>query len=212
MKKILCVSVHPDDETLGCGGTLLKHKANGDEIYCVHVTNGNERQESVIRLLRKLYGFKETYQLGLPEIKLTDIPLSEIIGKLSAVIQQVKPDYLYIPNRSDAHSDHRIVFEALTACTKSFRYPFIKKIMMCEVISETDFSPALPENIFIPNVFMDISDFIERKHEILNVFESELLTSPYTRSIDAILALSKYRGSQINVNYAEAFMLLKEVC
>ncbi|WP_314790904.1 PIG-L deacetylase family protein [Tannerella forsythia] len=212
MKKILCVSVHPDDETLGCGGTLLKHKATGDEIYCVHVTNGNERQESVIRLLRKLYGFKETYQLGLPEIKLTDIPLSEIIGKLSAVIQQVKPDYLYIPNRSDAHSDHRIVFEALTACTKSFRYPFIKKIMMCEVISETDFSPALPENIFIPNVFMDISDFIERKYEILNVFESELLTSPYTRSIDAILALSKYRGSQINVNYAEAFMLLKEVC
>ena len=212
MKKILCVSVHPDDETLGCGGTLLKHKATGDEIYCVHVTNGNERQESVIRLLRKLYGFKETYQLGLPEIKLTDIPLSEIIGKLSAVIQQVKPDYLYIPNRSDAHSDHRIVFEALTACTKSFRYPFIKKIMMCEVISETDFSPALPENIFIPNVFMDISDFIERKYELLNVFESELLTSPYTRSIDAILALSKYRGSQINVNYAEAFMLLKEVC
>ena len=212
MKKILCVSVHPDDETLGCGGTLLKHKAKGDEIYCVHVTNGNEKQKSVICLLRELYEFKETYQLGLPEIKLTDIPLSEIISKLSAVIQQVKPDYLYIPNRSDAHSDHRIVFEALTACTKSFRYPFIKKIMMCEVISETDFSPALPENIFIPNVFMDISDFIERKHEILNVFESELLTSPYTRSIDAILALSKYRGSQINVNYAEAFMLLKEVC
>lgn len=212
MKKILCVSVHPDDETLGCGGTLLKHKANGDEIYCVHVTNGNEKQKGVICLLRELYEFKETYQLGLPEIKLTDIPLSEIISKLSAVIQQVKPDYLYIPNRSDAHSDHRIVFEALTACTKSFRYPFIKKIMMCEVISETDFSPALPENIFIPNVFMDISDFIERKHEILNVFESELLTSPYTRSIDAILALSKYRGSQINVNYAEAFMLLKEVC
>lgn len=212
MKKILCVSVHPDDETLGCGGTLLKHKANGDEIYCVHVTNGNEKQESIICLLRELYGFKKTYQLGLPEIKLTDIPLSEIISKLSAVIQQVKPDYLYIPNRSDAHSDHRIVFEALTACTKSFRYPFIKKIMMCEVISETDFSPALPENIFIPNVFMDISDFIERKHEILNIFESELLTSPYTRSIDAILTLSKYRGSQINVNYAEAFMLLKEIC
>ena len=127
MKKILCVSVHPDDETLGCGGTLLKHKANGDEIYCVHVTNGNEKQKSVICLLRELYEFKETYQLGLPEIKLTDIPLSEIISKLSAVIQQVKPDYLYIPNRSDAHSDHRIVFEALTACTKSFRYPFIKK-------------------------------------------------------------------------------------
>ena len=212
MKKILCISVHPDDETLGCGGTLLKHKANGDEIYCVHVTNGNEKQESIICLLRELYGFKKTYQLGLPEIKLTDISLSEIIGRLSAVIQQVKPDYLYIPNRSDAHSDHRIVFEALTACTKSFRYPFVKKIMMCEVISETDFSPALPENIFIPNVFMDISDFIERKCEILNVFESELLISPYTRSIDAILALSKYRGSQINVNYAEAFMLLKEIC
>ena len=212
MKKILCIAVHPDDETLGCGGTLLKHKANGDEIYCVHVTNGNEKQESIICLLRELYGFKKIYQLGLPEIKLTDIPLSEIISKLSAIIQQVKPDYLYIPNTSDAHSDHRIVFEALTACTKSFRCPYIKKIMMCEVISETDFSPALPENVFIPNVFVNISDFIGRKHEILNVFESELLSSPYTRSIEAILALSKYRGSQINANYAEAFMLLKEIC
>jgi N-acetylglucosaminylphosphatidylinositol deacetylase superfamily len=212
MRRILCVSVHPDDETLGCGGTLLKHKANGDVIYCVHVTNGNEKQESVICSLKELYGFKDTYQLGLPEIELTDISLSEIIAKLSVVIRQVKPDYLYIPNRSDAHSDHRIVFEALTACTKSFRYPFVKKIMMCEVISETDFSPALPENIFIPNVFVDVSDFIERKCEILSAFRSELLASPYTRSIDAIWALSKYRGSQINVNHAEAFMLLKEIC
>lgn len=212
MKRILCVSVHPDDETLGCGGTLLKHKANGDEIYCVHVTNGNEKQKSVICLLRESYGFEEMYQLGLPEIKLNDIPLSEIISKLSAVIRRVKPDYLYIPNRSDAHSDHRIVFEALTACTKSFRYPFIKKIMICEVISETDFSPALPENIFIPNIFVDISNFTERKCEILSLFKSELLASPYTRSVDAILALSKYRGSQINVSYAEAFMLLKEIC
>ena len=212
MRKILCVSVHPDDETLGCGGTLLKHKANGDEIYCVHVTKGNEKQESVIFLLRELYGFKNIYQLGLPEMRLTDIPLLEIISQLSAVIQQVKPDYLYIPNRSDAHSDHRIVFEALTACTKSFRYPFIKKIMMCEVVSETDFSPALPENIFIPNIFMDISHFVEQKCKILNNFKSELLPNPYTRSIEAILALSKYRGSQINVSYAEAFMLLKEIC
>ncbi len=212
MSKILCVSVHPDDETLGCGGTLLKHKANGDATYCVHVTNGNKKQTSIVSSLKELYNFEKTYQLDLPETKLTDISLSEIIGKLSTVISEIKPNYIYIPNRSDAHSDHRVVFEALIACTKSFRYPFIKKTMMCEVISETDFSPALPENIFIPNVFVDISDFIDQKLTILKLFESELFLSPYTRSIEAICSLSKYRGSQINVNYAEAFMLLKEIC
>jgi LmbE family N-acetylglucosaminyl deacetylase len=211
MKNVLVISVHPDDETLGCGGALLKHKAQGDELYCIHVTDGNERQVAIIPNIKSLFGFSESIRLGLQEIILADIPLTEIIEKLSEAITNIKPNYIYIPNRSDAHSDHRRVFEALIACTKQFRYPFIEKILMYEVISETDFAPALPENVFIPNIFVDISEFIEKKNQAIKLFESELLQAPYTRSLNAIDALSRYRGSQINAKYAEAFMLIKEI-
>jgi LmbE family N-acetylglucosaminyl deacetylase len=211
MKKILVVSVHPDDETLGCGGTLFKHKSIGDEIYCIHVTNGNKKQEKVIQKIDAMYEFKESICLGFEEISLESISLSDIIEKLSSAIANIKPNYLYIPNRSDAHSDHRRVFEALTACTKSFRYPFIEKILMCEVISETDFSPALNENAFVPNVFVDITKHFDEKTAVIKLFDSELLPAPFTRSLSAIEALSRYRGSQINVGYAEAFMLIKEI-
>jgi LmbE family N-acetylglucosaminyl deacetylase len=211
MKKVLVVSVHPDDETLGCGGTLFKHKAQGDDIYCVFVTDGNEKQKSLISKLDSIYKFKDCIRLLFEEIILSDTNLSKIIQKLSCAINTIKPNCLYIPNRSDAHSDHRRVFEALIACLKTFRYPFIERVLMCEIISETDFSPALPENIFIPNVFVDISDFFEKKMQAIHIFESELLCEPYTRSLGAIDALGKYRGSQINAKYAEAFMLIKEI-
>lgn len=82
---------------------------------------------------------------------------------------------------------------------------------MIEVISETDFAPALPENIFIPNVFVDVSHFMDRKLEILGIFSSELLEEPFTRSIGTMKAYNRYRGSQINCQYAECFMLIKEV-
>jgi LmbE family N-acetylglucosaminyl deacetylase len=210
-KKVLAISTHPDDETLGCGGTLFKHKSKDDEIFCVYVTNGNEKQKSIIPQLNVLYDFKQTIQLELEEIHLTEIPLIKIIQKISSAINLIKPNIIYIPNRSDVHSDHRRVFEALTACTKSFRYPFIERVLLCEVISETDFTPALAENVFIPNVFVDISNFIEQKKKAIQIFESELLSAPFTRSLNAIDALCRYRGSQINSAYAEAFMLTKEI-
>ncbi len=210
-KKVLVVSVHPDDETLGCGGTLLKHKHDGDSIYCMFVTNGNSFQNNAIKKLNKMFGFDRIFQLDLPEIILDDISLSEIIPKMSKVINNVKPDIIFLPNRSDPHSDHRRVFEASIAATKIFRYPFLKKVLMMEVISETDFAPALPENAFIPNVFVDISQFFLKKLEIMNIFESELLDAPFTRSLSTLKAYNRYRGSQINVEYAEVFMLIKEI-
>jgi N-acetylglucosamine malate deacetylase 1 len=209
--KVLTISVHPDDETLGCGGSILKHKLNGDEVYCIYITNGNEFQAKAIQTINKMFNFDKSYQLGFPETTLDDISLNDIIPKLTTVINEIKPEVVYMPNRSDVHSDHRRTFEALMAVTKTFRYPYITKILMCEVISESDFAPALAENAFQPNVFVDISDFMAKKLEIMNVFESELLESPNTRSIDSITAYNRYRGSQINCMYAEAFMLLKEI-
>lgn len=211
MKKVVVISVHPDDETLGCGGTLLKHKQNGDSVNCIFVTAGNEQQQVMIDKLSAFYQFESVYSLNLPEISLADLPLGDIIAPLSRAINSIEPEVLYIPNRSDAHSDHRAVFEALIACTKSFRHPFIKRILMCEVISETDFAPALQSEAFIPTVFVDISEVAEQKKEALKIFETELMEAPYTRSYRAIEALEIYRGSQINAHKAESFMLLKAI-
>lgn len=209
--KVLIVAVHPDDETIGCGGTIFHHKEKGDEVSCLFITEGNEFQKQTIGPLKDFYGFDHVYSLDLPEIILDDRSLSEIIPLISKVFKDSGANIIYLPNRSDPHSDHRRTFEACMACIKSFRYPAIRKVMMLEVISETDFAPALPENIFVPHVFVNITKYMDKKIEALNIFESELFEAPYTRSVDTMTAYNRYRGSQINAMYAECFMLLKEI-
>ncbi len=208
---VLIIAVHPDDETIGCGGTIFHHKEKGDVVNCLFITEGNEIQKKTISKLKDFYQFDNTYSLGLPEIILDDISLSEIIPLISKVFKESNANIIYLPNRSDPHSDHRKTFDACQACIKSFRYPSVKKVMMIDVISETDFAPALPENIFIPHVFVDISNYMDKKIHALNFFKSELFEAPFTRSIDTMKAYNRYRGSQINVMYAESFMLLKEI-
>lgn len=212
MKRVLVIAVHPDDETLGCGGTILKHKREGDVVGCMFVTSGNDHQKKLINEVVNKYSFDFAKCLNKEEIILDDLSLTELIPAFSNIINEFKPSVLYVPNRSDSHSDHKKVWTAITACIKSFRYPFIKRVLMCEVISETDVGPSLAENSFVPNVFVDITKYRDKKMEILNLYESELLEDPHTRSISAVEALQRYRGSQVSVQYAEAFMLIKEIC
>ena len=107
MKKIMIIAVHPDDETLGCGGTLLKHIDKGDRVSCVFVTCGNERQNLIVGRVVKAYGFESVHYLKIPELSLTDNSLNDIIPSLAAIIREYEPEVLYIPNHSDVHSDHR---------------------------------------------------------------------------------------------------------
>jgi LmbE family N-acetylglucosaminyl deacetylase len=95
-----------------------------------------------------------------------------MIPKISSLFQEVQPEVIYTLNRSDAHSDHRYLSDAIMVCTKSFRYPFIKKVLMYECISETEFAPALHEKIFIPNYFVDITPFFAKKIEIIEKVKS----------------------------------------
>ena len=219
MKKVIVIAAHPDDEVLGCGGTLLKHIKNGDEVYWLIVTGVSvsqgfteERVKSrqiEIEEVAKRLSIKKTYQLNYPTMSLTDESLIKIIPEISVIFSKVEPNVVYTLNRSDAHSDHRIVFHAINACTKSFRYPFIKKVLMYECISETEFGPALAENAFIPNYYVDITDFVDEKDEIIKIYESEIGEHPFPRSIRNIRALSTFRGATAGVEYAEAFQLLK---
>ena len=130
---------------------------------------------------------------------------------LGALFNEIKPDTVYIPNRSDVHSDHRIVFNSAWSCCKTFRYPFIRRVLMYETLSETDSMPPFPESAFLPNSFVNISDFLEKKLEIMRQYKNEIHKHPFPRSEQNIRALATLRGATAGVPYAEAFMLLKEV-
>ena len=221
MNKVLVVAVHPDDETLGCGGTLLKHKDNGDEIHWLIATDIREsegydnqtvktREDEIIKVER-LFDFNSVNRLGLPTTKIDEYSMGELISKISSVFNKVKPNIIYLPFKGDVHSDHKYIFDAAYSCSKSFRYPFNKKIYMMEVLSETEFSVSTKEDSFIPNVFVDISNYMDRKIETMKIYESEMDIHPFPRSERNIRALATYRGATSNCNYAESFMLLKEI-
>lgn len=219
-KKVLFVAVHPDDETLGCGGTILKHKAQGDEISWLIITSWNEgnalhknqaemdKRKREIEQVSKMYAFDHVINLGLPVIELYSVDILALIQNIEKAIDTIKPDTIYLMFKNDVHSDHRIAFDACFSCTKSFRKPWIKSIYMCETISETDFAPALSSDSFIPNVYVDITDFFAKKLEILKVYDTELMRPEYSRSLSSVEALARYRGSRAGVMYAESFMLL----
>ena len=183
--QIIFISVHPDDETLGCGGTILKHLENGDKLFWLIITNnlnepeiwGEENvklRQKEIKAVSELYNFEKVFNLNYSTTKLDLLPLGELTQAISKVIKEIKPEILYTHNRSDIHSDHRVSFNAVMSAVKSFNNPFIRKVLMYETVSETEFSPALQENAFIPNFFVDISKYIDKKIEIMKIYESEL--------------------------------------
>lgn len=218
-KRVVIVTPHPDDETLGCGGTILKHIAAGNEVYWLIVTkmdegyfprNRIEKRESEIAQVEFRYGFKKTIQLPYNAAKLDEVPSSELVSIIGNVFKEVEPNIVYVPYRNDIHSDHKVVYDATMSCTKWFRYPSIERVLVYETLSETDFIMNTDANGFKPNVFVSISEFIEKKIEIMNIYESEVAPHPFPRSEEAIRALATLRGAAAGVLAAEAFMLVKE--
>lgn len=220
MKKVLVLAVHPDDETLGCGGTILRHKAQGDRVYWLIATDMKKdgfrkdrilAREKEIRLVSNVYGFDGVYRLGLETSRIDRLPKKELIEMIAGVVNKVKPGIVYLPFQHDIHSDHRVFFEAAYSCTKTFRYPFVRKILMMETISETEFALSLKGYTFIPNYFVDIGRFLPKKIEIMKIYKSELKRHPFPRSLRNIKAFAALRGAMAGCKYAESFMVLKEV-
>ena len=215
--KVLVVAVHPDDETLGCGGTLLKHKENGDEVHwliCTTIDKSHsyyDKREKEINEVSDAYNFNSVHNLRLKTMQVDEYSMSKLIESISKVINEVKPNIIYLPFKGDVHSDHRKIFEASYSCTKSFRYPFIKKICMMETLSETEFAPSTKEDSFIPNLFVDISKYADKKIDIMTTFKSELGEHPFPRSEKSLRALATFRGATSGCEYAESFVILKEI-
>lgn len=221
MNKVLCVAPHPDDETLGCGGTLLRHLAEGDEVYWLIMTDLLEKEgftsekiterKKEIHKVAELYKFSGYHQLPLPTATLDIMARKDLISLVSEYINLVEPNIIYAPFKHDAHSDHASVFNAISPCTKTFRYPFVKKFRIYETLSETEFNVDPNETGFKPNLWVDISDFLEKKIEIMKIYSSEIHDHPFPRSVENIIALSRLRGATVSVRAAESFIVTKDI-
>lgn len=215
--KHLVIATHPDDETLGCGGTILRANECGDSIHwCIMTrTSSNDSkarltQEHTVRNVCSAYGFATLHWLDFQSTTLDALPQTELISAISSVVQEIKPDILYLPFWADAHSDHRHAFCAGWSNSKVFRYPYIRRVLCMEVLSETNFSPE--HQHFLPNFYSKISSaHFKRKLEILALYKEEMGEHPFPRSLRSIEALGVLRGSEAGCEYAESFMLLKEI-
>ena len=215
---ILVVSPHPDDETLGAGGTLIKMKKLGHKVYWLNITDMvgekwdtevTKKRQKQIDTVKDLYGFDGFFNLRLPPTQLSSLEEGEIISKIKEIIAIVKPEWLIIPGQYDAHSDHRTVYNCCMACTKAFRSPFIKRITTMEIISETDY--GFQKELFEPNLFIDISDELEDKIRIMKEYVTEIGSVPFPRSLENIRALATFRGGSCNCRFAEAFCIVKQM-
>jgi len=217
--RILAIAPHPDDETLGCGGALFRHKAEGDDIYWLIITGISQEggwQEKVVKkrdneidAVAEKYEFSDVFNLRLPTTKIDTLPISDLIGEISNVYKKVEPDIIYMPFAYDVHTDHQIIAKALQSTLKWFRYPHIKKVYMYETLSETEFN-FVENRIFSPNVFVNISQYIDNKIETMKIYDGEMGDFPFPRSDKAIRSLAALRGSQSGFESAEAFELVYE--
>lgn len=214
--KILVVAPHPDDEVLGCGGIMKKYSKRGDEVYLCVVTQGYspDWSEEFLRNLRegldqanRILGTKEKFFLGFPTAKLDMIPQKELNDALFRLVETVQPDVIYAPSMSDLSRDHRCIFESLLVAVRPKPGMHTPQVLCYEVLSETDW--GTPLHNFVPNVYEDITNEFGDKIEAMKAYKSELKDFPHPRSVEAIEALAKKRGSEVGTYAAEAFVLIR---
>lgn len=217
--KIVVVSPHPDDETLGAGGFILKQKMLKNEVHWINMTDVEkgynwdaefiDKRKQQIERICQFYKFDSAYNLKFLPSTLEDISKGELIDAFSKCIRQIEPDWIVLPNPNDAHTDHLITYEVGMTCAKTFRYPYIKRIMTMEILSETDFSKS--GEAFSPNYFIDITDVLEEKLSAMKIYDTELGDAPFPRNLEAVKALALLRGGTAGCKYAESFNMIKQI-
>ena len=213
---ILLIAPHPDDEILGAGGTLLLHQQMGDKIHVVYVTERKVPDWNATdvelhckcrdRVLDSL-GLSSYISLGFPDSRLDTIPQRELNDALSVAIKNIKPTIVYIPHRGDLNLDHRLVFQSALVATRTKVFP-VRKILSYEVLSSTEKGRKVC--CFDPNVFIDITSTIDRKLNLLEMYEGEMNNCDPDRTSENIRTLARFRGIEGGFDYAEAFCLIRE--
>ena len=221
--RTVVLAPHPDDETLGCGASLLRLKEEtSHELAWVLMTRMTEeagfnvrdiaqRKEEIERVT-ELFQFDQCVQLPFVAATLDAEPLQKLVQVLAGVFDELRPETLLVPFPLDAHSDHGRCFRVASACSKWFRRKYLHRIMCYETLSETGFNLDPMASAFSPNCYIKVPDaLIDRKIEIMRTYKSEMSDFPFPRSDEAIRSLARIRGSECGVASAEAFMLIREV-
>ena len=227
MYTILVVAAHPDDEVLGCGGTIARHAEAGDPVQVLIVAEGaTSRQQTRDRAeasdeLTSLFesaqkagailGAQGVELLHLPDNRLDSLDRLDLIKQIEARIDRHQPDVVYVHHAGDVNVDHRRLHEAVvTGCRPTPGQP-VRRLLSYEVASSTEWQPPGSAPGFQPNWFVDISAQWPRKREALLAYASEMRSWPHARSIEALEHLARWRGAQVGVEAAEAFCLLRQL-
>lgn len=223
-KTILVIAAHPDDEVLGCGGTIAKHVKNGDKVHCLILASGiasrNISETQKISGLKKIkinakmaHKILRTNSLemeNLPDNAMDSIKLLDIIKIIEKYISKYKPEVIYTHNGSDLNIDHRITSQAVVTASRPLN-TFVKTILFFEVLSSTEWQYGTEFQKFNPNWFVDIGMTLDKKIEALRSYKSEIRKWPHSRSIRGVQALANFRGCSVGIEAAEAFSLGRNV-
>jgi len=221
MKTVLIVAAHADDEALGCGGTIARHVAEGDIVYAVFVADGVSsraqadqedlaNRNAAAEHAREILGIHENFYLGLPDNRLDSLPLIEVVQRLEPIIRNLQPSIIYTHHHGDLNVDHRITHQAVLTACRPMPGSHVQAIYAFEVMSSTEWA-TVTANPFLPNYYVNISQYLIKKNAALNAYHAEMRKAPHSRSMEHLTNLAIHRGQSVGVLAAEAFMLIRVV-
>ena len=221
-KKVLVIAAHPDDETIGCGGSICRHVQAGDDVGIITLTNGvhsrdNASDDDIEK--RNIAAEKAMSTLGatwigagdFPDNKIDSVPLIDVIKFIESFKDTFYPNIIYVHSPTDLNIDHRIAASATLTAYRPEPKESYEEIRFYEVASSTDFTVKQLEKKFDPNLYINIDTFIEKKISALKSYNIEMRESPHSRSYEKIQSLAQHRGSESGMNYAEAFEVVRKI-
>lgn len=217
---IMIIAAHPDDEVLGCGGTIARHVEQGDAVHVAWMTDGvGARGESAGRARAEreaardkaigILGVASSHAFDFPDNRMDHVSLLDIVKPLEGLMADIRPSTLYTHHHGDLNIDHRITYQAaLTAC-RPYPGQLVREILAFEVMSSTEW--FVEGKAFDPDVFVDISDHWPKKEAAMHAYRPEMRPSPHSRSVEHLDVLSRHRGMGMGMVRAEAFVLIRSL-
>ena len=222
-KNVLVVASHPDDEILGCGGTLYNLKKKGAKISGLFLSDGEssrkhpkinklilDRKKQAIKA-GKIIGIKKIIFGNFPDNSMDSVPILKIIQFIEKQIKIIKPDAVFTHFESDLNVDHQITSKAVATACRPIKNQTVKSILFFEILSSSEWNISIKNKSFKPNYFVDITKSINFKLKALKHYKREMRKWPHPRSIEGVKLLSKTRGSSVGLSHAEAFILGRHV-
>lgn len=223
-RKVLVVAAHPDDEVLGCGGTMAWHAERGDEVHVLLLGRGifsreggkgagddASRLEQASREANRILGVRSLESLDFPDNRMDDLARLEVVKAVEGHIAAIAPEIVYTHHGGDLNIDHRRTHEAVMTACRPQPCQGVRQILCFEVPSSTEWQAPGQASAFVPNWFVEIDVMLRRKLEALAAYESEMRNWPHARSIRAVEHLAHWRGATVGAEAAEAFVLVRRV-